>query len=202
MLDLNDDILVFILNIYTRNYIRCKKYTQRISKLYICSRLKILYNKYIRSTFQCNLYYISDIRYSICSFHNKIKLEDVKKIVNQIIRVENRTSPNIYHNNNSYDSLEIVSMNDNLSFIHCDNLIKNEQIIRLLLNKFGYKMLNYCCNGTGCRIKKIKENNINNDINNNINNSINNNTINTYNYDTNNIYNYDTINLINDYIID
>ena len=157
MLDLSDDILVSILDIYIRNYIRCKKYTKKISKLYICRRLKTLYSKYLTLTFECNLYYINDINYSICSFHNKIKLEDVKKIVNQIIRVENRTSPNIYHNNNSYDSLEVVSMNDNASFIHCDNLIKNEQIIRLLLNKFGYKMLNYCCNGTGCRIKKIKK---------------------------------------------
>ena len=102
MLFLSDDILVSILDIYTSNYIKCKKHTKRMSKLYVCSKFKILYNKYIIPNFQCNLYYISDIKYSICEFHNKIKLEDVKKIVNQINRVENRTSPNIYHNNNCF----------------------------------------------------------------------------------------------------
>ena len=185
MLHLSDDILVFMLDIYTSNYIKCKKNTKRINKLYMCRKFKVLYKTFIIPKFKCELYYVSKINYNICCFHNNITIEDVKKIVNQIKRVENKTYPKVYHNNNSYDDTQqIVSIGDNFCFIHCSNLIKNEEVIRLLLNKFGYEMLNYCCNGTGCRIKKNNTSDSNNNTS-----------------DSNNIYENNVINLIHDTVI-
>lgn len=159
MLQLSDDLLVSILNKYTVYYIKCKKLKIRMSKLYICRKFKNLYTKYIIPNLKCNLYYIKEIDYNICSFHNNVDLIDIKKIINQIIRIDNNNIPKIYHNNNSYDSVETVSMSDNLLFIHHNNLKNNEKIVRLLLHKFGYVMLNFCCNGTGCRIKKRQKKN-------------------------------------------
>ena len=58
MLQLNDDILVHILNIYTNNYIKCIKKNKEIEKLYICEKIKSLYINNVMCKLMCNLFVI------------------------------------------------------------------------------------------------------------------------------------------------
>ncbi len=38
--------------------------------------------------------------------------------------------------------------------IHYTNLKKNEYMLRFILNKYNYKLINFCCGGNGCKIVK------------------------------------------------
>lgn len=157
MLQLSDDILVHILSIYTDNYIECKKNKIEIEKLYVCETVKNLFVNNVLSKFQCILFNIKKQNFKICSYHNNVTIEYLKRLIQQLNYVDNKALPKIYHDNNSYNEEPINICSDtNLNFIHIEDLKKNEKLIRPVLKKYKYKLVHFCCNGEGCRITKIK----------------------------------------------
>lgn len=156
MLQLTDDTIIYILNLYTNKYIKCKKNSVKIEKLYICKKIKNLFIKNIMCKFECILFNIKK-NFKICCYHNNVTIEYLNRLVQQINYADNKTLPKIFHDNNSYseEPINICSKND-LNFIHIEDLKKNEKIIRLILKKFKYKLVHFCCSGSGCKITKIK----------------------------------------------
>lgn len=157
MLQLSDDILVNILSIYTDTFIECKKNKIEIEKLYVCKKIRNLYINNVLSKFKCILFNIKRKKCKICSYHNNVTIEYLKRLIQQLNYVDNKTSPKIYHDNNSYNEEQVNICSDtNLNFIHIEDLKKNEKLIRLILEKYKYKLVHFCCNGEGCRITRIK----------------------------------------------
>ena len=157
MLQLSDDILVYILSIYSNNYIECKKNKKEIKKLYVCKKIKNLFINNILSKFECILFNIKRKNFKICSYHNNVTIEYLKRLIQQLNYADNKTLPKIYHDNNSYSEAPInICSDNNLNFIHIEDLKKNEKLIRLILKKYEYKLVHFCCKGEGCRITKIQ----------------------------------------------
>ena len=157
MLQLSDDILVHILNIYTNNYIKCIKNNKEIEKLYICEKIKDLYINNILNKLKCNLFIVKKKKIKICSYHNNVSMQYLDRLIKQLNYADKKTLPKICHNNNSYSEEPINICSDtHLNFIHIEDLKKNEKLIRSILKKYKYKLVHFCCKGDGCRITKIK----------------------------------------------
>ena len=157
MLQLSDDILVHILSIYSNNYIECKKNKKEIENLYVCEKIKNLFINNVLPKFECILFNIKRKNFKICSYHNNVTIEYLKRLIQQLNYADNKNLPKIYHDNNSYSESPINICSDtNLNFIHIEDLKKNEKLIRLILKKYKYKLVHFCCKGEGCRITKIK----------------------------------------------
>lgn len=152
MLHLPNEVLLHILHMYYE-IIKCKKNKKELNKINICKKMYD-YNKN-NNYFKCNILYINNINLKICNIHDNVSLDFVDKLIKQINHVKNNTMGIIYHNKSSNDLLDY----NNLEFIHCDDLKKNEKIVKIILKKYNYKLMNYCCGGNGCRISKINQNN-------------------------------------------
>tara|TARA_Y100000816_G_C26105138_1_gene586961 strand:- start:2631 stop:3137 length:507 start_codon:yes stop_codon:yes gene_type:complete len=163
---LNEDILINIFNIYYKNIV-CKKYINSVSLFFTCKEINKLCKIYIYNKYKCNILYIKEINFKVCSYHNNINLDCIKNIIQQIKNIENSNNSKLNKNNrfrNVYDLNEykpyinISGIDPNILFnyIHYDDLQKNINIIEPILNRFYYKVVNFCCSGNGCKIKKIK----------------------------------------------
>ena len=79
----NDDILINILKLYIEHYINCKN-TITYNNLSCCKQIYYLYKKLIVNHCKCNILYIENINYKICSYHDNIPLDFVKSLLEQI----------------------------------------------------------------------------------------------------------------------
>jgi hypothetical protein len=157
MLQLSDDILIHILNIYTNNYIKCIKNNKEIEKLYACEKIKSLIINNVMCKLMCNLFVIKKKKIKICTHHNNVSMQYLNRLVQQLNYADKKTLPKICHNNNSYNEQPINICSDtHLNFIHMEDLKKNEKLVRYILKKYQYKLVHFCCKGDGCRITKIK----------------------------------------------
>ena len=78
----NNDILQHILKLYIEHY-NCKKNITN-NNLSCCKQIYNLYKDFIVKYCKCNILYIEDINYKICSYHDDISLDFVKSLLEQI----------------------------------------------------------------------------------------------------------------------
>ena len=149
ILHLSDDILVNIIELYSKTYIKCKIDINEKNNIIFCKKIHLLYNT-LNHNCKCNILYIKDINSKICSHHNNVSLDLVKSVINQINYIDNNNT-----NNDIIDSnMILIDIDNHGHYIHYEDLKKNEFILRFILNKYNYKLLNYCCGGNGCQIVK------------------------------------------------
>lgn len=137
ILNLNIELLLLIIKYYIKKNCYC-----------ICENKKVIYNiiysnkqlylsyKYIKTHYiKCNLITIQKNKnnYILCNVHHNI--EFLKSFLEKI----NNIKLNKY----------------NCNFIHMDNIIQYENIIKILLKKNKLYIENYCCNGNGIKIYNI-----------------------------------------------
>ena len=149
---LNTDLIIKILDLYYIKYIKCIENNTRIKKLFINKYIYSLYKNELFKQAKCTLFNIKEINYNICIHHNNIELYTIKNIIKQIINIKNNNAPIIYNNKN--ENINIINKNS-IGHIHNNNLKKNIIIIEKILYKYGYKILHFCCNNTGCKIIKL-----------------------------------------------
>jgi len=150
---LNEDLLIKILEIYINKYIICKKKDKEIEDIFINKYIYELIKRNVLCKIRCNILEIKEIKYKVCMIHDKVNLDMIKSIVIQIKNIKNNNAPIIYHNNN--ENVNMMGNSRNIGHIHYNKLEKSKKIVEKIIKKFGYKLINYCCNGNGCKINKI-----------------------------------------------
>ena len=140
----NDDILQHILKLYIGHY-NCKKNTTN-NNLSCCKQIYNLYKDFIVKYYKCNILYIEDINYKICSYHDNISLDFVKSLLEQIDIVNRNISNNCIIN---------YGKTDDYLVIHVPNIKQYKHIAQKIVSKYNYKILYFCCGGEGCKLKKL-----------------------------------------------
>ena len=140
----NGDVLEHILKLYIEHY-NCKKNITN-NNLSCCKQIYDSYKDFIVKYCRCNILYIEDINYKICSYHDNISLDFVKSLLEQIDTVNRNISNNYIIN--------YGKTNDYL-FIHVPNIKQYKHIAQKILSKYNYKISYFCCEGEGCKLKKL-----------------------------------------------
>tara|TARA_Y100000741_G_scaffold355676_1_gene331386 strand:- start:1272 stop:1724 length:453 start_codon:yes stop_codon:yes gene_type:complete len=140
----NDDVLQRILKLYIEHYLNCKKDITN-NNLNCCKQIYYLYKNLIKYC-KCNILYIKNINYKICSYHDNISFDFVKSLLEQI-DIVNRNILNNYMIN--------YGKEDDLLFIHVPNIKQYKSIVQEIISKYNYKISHFCCGGEGCKLKKL-----------------------------------------------
>ena len=133
----NDDVLQHILKLYIEYYLNCKKDITN-NNLSCCKKIYYIYKNLIVKYCKCNILYIENINYKICSYHDNISLDFVKCLLEQIENnLVEKSKANIeFHTIHSYKGLE----NDTVR-ISNDINIQQEQNLYYVALKRGMKNL-------------------------------------------------------------
>lgn len=137
MINLNNDSLYNIINIYIKTNIDCVKKIQNLRNLFICKEIWNIVNGFINKL-ECKIINMTDINLKICNIHDNVNIEYIDKIKDDIKKYKKYM-----------DNLNINQ------FMHCKNIQKNETITNKILKNYGLKIKRYCCNGNGCELTTI-----------------------------------------------